>query len=166
MIKKIYKIQKPSDPMTIYIGSTSLDLNERLRLHKSKLLTCLEDWLDDTCYSTSLEEREIPGSEPNTRKQFENIVYEWIIRLKAEGYTVLNYKDGRTDDREHRVEISSNGNSRYKESGQQKIWSDQRHPQYTAWQTKICIAAKKVGLTSKEYREQQGIPDYTGPKKR
>lgn len=40
----------------------------------------------------------------------------------------------------------------------------EKNPDYHNWGNSICRAAKKEGLTSKEYREKYNIPDYTGPK--
>jgi len=164
MVKTIYKITKHLDPNTIYISATSLPVEQSCLTHKHN--PWLADWWDDTCYPIVLATVEVPGTERATRARFEAIKYEWVVRLKEEGYNVLNHKDGRTEDREFRVETTAANNARYKESGQQKVWSDQRHPDYCKWQVKICREVKVLGLTSKEYRELNGIPEYSGPKKR
>lgn len=177
MIKSIYKIIKPLDPMTIYVGSTKSELKVRMYNHKwqKKRLpnTVKSKWLDDTCKIELIELREIPGVERKTRKDFEAIEFEWIARLRFAGYNIINFKDGRSKTDSYKKAISIKNNKKFnainKESGYTKIKSDKRnaekHPDYNKWCFKISWNAKRLGLTSKEYKLQYNISEYLGLKK-
>ena len=177
---------KLSDLMTTYVGS-SVELKKRLREHKcdKKLGSLLLEhlWMDENCYLEKIEVREVPGTYEETKSIFESIEFEWIAKLRAEGYIVLNNNDGRSLDKDYQKNMSAKNNAKNKESGQAKIWCDKnnaknkesgyakarnenRHRDYVNWQSKICKDAKKEGLTSQEYRIKNNIPDYDGPKKK
>jgi hypothetical protein len=151
MIKILYKIKKLGDENTLYIGSTEQSLEERLIGHKydarrfpSRLLYT---WFDNNCYIEKIQE-----IEGNTQLDFEKIEWEWIKRLRKEGFTLMNFEDGKTKQPEY-IKINDT---------KQKA---KRNKDYMAWQMKIYYEAKKEGLTSKEYRLKYNIPDYTGEKK-
>jgi len=170
MIKKIYKIIKPDDPMTIYIGS-SHDLVERLLKHKNNTLDCLVGWFDNTCYLFEIEEREASG-----KSEFELIEFDWVSKFRKEGYVVLNSNDGRSKAEGYTKSINTKNNTKNKVSGVSKVNNTKHNVknnaknnplktiEYNYWACNICRKAKKEGLTSKEYRIKHNIPDYTGPK--
>lgn len=83
-MKKIYKITKPFDN-GIYIGSTKLELKERLRLHFlakiKKQHIKLYDWLDENCEIELIEES----------SDYKNIENSYIrIYEKDENYICFN----------------------------------------------------------------------------
>jgi len=172
MIKSIYKLVKPSDSMTIYIGSAE-NLIKRENQHKLNPLNCLKNWIDNSVKLEFIELREA-----NTRVEFEDIEYEFINMHRSQGYKVLNYKDGRSKKEGYTKSIndkynaknSIKNNTKNKESGQKKIWNDKhnskKHPDYNNWISKISHSAKKEGLTSKQYKEKYNISEYIGPKKK
>lgn len=148
MIKQIYKIIKPADPMTIYIGSTE-DLELRFTKHKNKTLKCLVNWLDETCKIVPIEEREIPGTEIETRGVFQLIEFEWISKLELEGFKCLNILNGKSKAIGFKKNTKCNAN---------------RTKEYVNWCSAIYYAAKKEGLTSKEYRAKHNL-EFLGLKK-
>jgi len=143
---KIYKIIKPDDPMTVYIGKTTMTLKERMRKHKNaskkKPNRKVYQWFCSTCEIELIEN--YTGLEELASKREMDIAYEYI----ANGYSVMNKQLGITEtDPNYWQKLSSN-----------------RSTEYVNWQSRICKAAKKEGLTSKEYRIKHNIPDYSGPK--
>jgi len=142
----IYKLTKPSDPMTVYIGSTDTSLTERMYKHKNRSKTRSDlkvyQWYDNTCKIVLIEESDTPI------REFE-VINEYI----TEGYDVMNIRTGKHildpigNNKAHSIKYTAN-----------------RHPDYHKWSSSICQKAKKENLTSKEYREKYNIPNYTGPK--
>jgi len=160
MEKKLYKLIKETEPMTIYIGTTKSSLKNRLTSHKaSQKYGCsmpVYNWFDNT---VSIELIDIVYGD--TQVDFENIEYECIKNFKDKGFTILNYKDGRSKVEDYE-KIKS---ERKKVSGKRKEYSSNRDSNYTNWQNKICRLAKKENLSSKEYRAKYNIPDYQENKK-
>ena len=141
---KIYKITKVEDPMTVYIGQTTLSLSRRLSNHKyqCKLFPnrLFYKWFDSNCI---IELLEICNKDPNLN---EAII---IRRYLDEGYNVMNTNLGESSmDKANYIKKKNNSN----------------HPEYIKWASGICKKAKKENLSSKEYREKYNIPNYTGPK--
>lgn len=150
MIKQIYKITKPSDPLFIYIGSTLLYLNLRFRAHiNSKLY----NQIDISCNIELIEE-----IEGNTRADFEDIEFEWILFYKNLGYNVINNNTGKSKEKDYRKNLISTKYHRTKHN-------KEKNKEYNNWCSDICRKAKKEGLTSKEYRLKYSIPDYSKLKK-
>ena len=160
---KIYKITKPGIN-EVYIGQTKLSLKERFRLHfseqKRNTKWKIYEWLDTNCIIELLEEFESDEKdfikEMNYIKYYENLQFN-IINTKC-GEKIL-------DDNYNRNRYIIN-----KENGKQKEWSkkknDNINPDYVNWMSNISRAAKKLGLNSKQYKEQYGIAEFAGPKKK
>ena len=150
---KIYKLIKPNDPMTVYIGRTTQSLSDRFSGHKSdsKRYTHrnIYQWFDNTCMIELIEIYN--GSEYNIREV--QIIQEYIDN----GYKVMNELIGKfTLNKTAYIKannIKSNKNN------------DNRNLDYHNWTSMICRKAKKEGLTSKQYRSKYNIPEYSGPKK-
>lgn len=147
----IYKLIKPNDPMTVYIGKTTVSLKKRLQRHKSaskikeKSHLKISKWFDDSC---EIELIEICNENENVREL--QIVQEYIDK----GYSVMNTYDGRKLLDPTNYNIKNNTKNRNK-----------RHPDYHSWCNKICRKASKESLTMKEYLSKHNIPEYSGPKK-
>jgi len=153
---KIYKLTKPSDPMTVYIGKTSLSLNKRLSCHKceaKKYDRKVYRWYDNTC---KIELIEIYLGDNSGIREME-VVQEYITN----GYDVMNDKNGESILNPNYTKEKNNKNYiKYKNSGKieeyisnrVKISNDENNQR-----SKICRAAKKEGLTSKEYKIKYNI---------
>ena len=162
---KIYKIIKPGTN-EVYIGQTKLELKLRLQLHFSNKKhhsdRIIYQWLDENCTIELLEEFE---GEKDIVKEM-----TYVKQYEYEGYIIMNMNTGKyiLDTENYLKNKSDRLHSKYKANGKQYEWSkimiNKRHPEYGKWQTKICRAAKKEGLSSKEYRLKYSIPDYDGPK--
>lgn len=175
-IKSIYKITKPLEPMSIYIGATIQTLNSRLKKHmyfKRKYPNRdIYKWLDSTCII-----EEIGQIEGEIRSDFEKIEYEYVEHYRTLGYIVVNFQDGRSlnndyeklkkekDKESGKTKIwSAKNNIKYKESGQAKIWRDnlKESGQIKIWSDKHNAINKESGqakIWSDKHNSNRN-PDY------
>jgi hypothetical protein len=161
MIKTIYKIVKPSDPMTTYVGSTK-DLKTRLIKHNSHTLNCLLGWFDDTCYLEPIEVIEVEGTtEKETRRFFEKMEREWMSKLPWAGYTILNSNVGKSKVEGYQKSWYENNaddirvyNSQpHKKQARNHYQKTSQHAKkYRQGFYKYYYKAKQEGLTVKEYK--------------
>jgi len=164
---KIYKIIKPGTN-EVYIGQTKKTLKERLRNHfneqQRKPHIEVYQWLDETCIIELLEEFE--SDKKDLVKEM-----KWVQEYLTKGFCIKNTRVGKYIlDPESYIKANNDNKSAtyhalYKANGKQKEWNDNRHPNYVNWQNRIARAAKKEGLSSKEYRLKYSITDYLGSKK-
>jgi hypothetical protein len=156
---KIYKIIKPNDPMTIYIGRTIQSLKRRMQKHASDSKNShlkVYKWYDNTCEIELIED--YIGNTPGIREM--EIVQEYI----SDGYTVMNTQIGKhsLDPVGNSKLISAKTNARNNPKNN-PIYNAKKHPDYATWTVRICQKAKKEGLTSKEYRKKYNL-EYLGQK--
>jgi hypothetical protein len=164
----IYMIVKPSDPMTVYIGQTSLSRGQRLEFHfyaqKYKPNMRVYQWLDRTCDIIEIEK--FIGVEDRQKE----MSYVW--QKIAEGYTVTNtYLKIRSDDPEGYIREQ---NRLAKENGKLKVSNDKNTPKHNAnktqeynnWRNNIYNNARKdkLKLPFKELLIHYNIPPFTGQK--
>ena len=151
---KIYLIRKPGTD-EIYIGQTKLKLKLRLQLHfieqKRSLHREIYKWLDETCIIELLEE--FDSDKQDTTKEM-LYVQEYI----SNGFSVKNTCLGK-------YTLNPETYIKAKNAKHNTKHNTNRHPDYISWQSKIAYQAKKLKLSSKEYRIRYNIPDYNGPKK-
>jgi len=139
----IYKITKPTELMSIYIGKTEMTewkinyfnnrkykkysdieitemmLKRRMAVHKIQVLNCMDNWFDDNCKIELIEKTEDSNRE-----------CELIKLYKTNNFDVKNsYVGDLSEDKQYRL-----------------------------WRVRCCQAAKEVNLTAKEFRNQHNIP--------
>jgi len=154
---KIYKLTKPSDTMTVYIGKTSLPLNKRLNCHKCEAKRFPDrkvyKWYDNTCIIELIEE--YSGDNSGIREM--EIVQEYIDN----GYNVMNDRNGESILNPNYIKEKNRKNYiKYKNLGKIDQYISNRTKMPNAennQRSRICRAAKKEGLTSKEYKIKHNL---------
>ena len=146
---KIYIIRKPNTT-ECYIGQTKESLKERFRLHfaQQKISSHREvyQWLDETCIIELLEE-----FNSNKKDLVKEMTY--VQEYLNNGFICMNTKLGQKIlDPEAYIKAK---NAKF---------NSNMHPNYISWKNNIAYQAKKLSLSSKEYRLKYSIPEYTGPK--
>ena len=150
---KIYKITKPTDVETVYIGKTKESLNVRFSKHKSQSKTkkhrLIYQWLDNTCEIELIENYN--GNDSNIREM--EIIQDYINN----GYKLVNEKIGK-------MLLGGYNYVKTRNKINAKKYNNKKSNEYGKWISKIYRAAKKEGLSSIEYKLKYSIPDYDGPK--
>lgn len=145
---KIYKIIKPGDTRTVYVGRTDQSLKRRLQKHTSdsKLYSHrpVYQWFDSTCEIYLIEN--YIGNNYAIREM--EVVQEYI----SNGYVVMNEFVG--NKLLNKNEYVKNNNIKL---------NSKKNSDYNNWCSSICRKAKKEGLNSKEYREKYNL-EYLGLK--
>ncbi len=165
----IYKIIKPSDPMTVYIGQTSKTKEARMKGHYQTQRIHpnfpVYQWLDDTCYPEVLESFNGPE---DIRKEM-----DYVEHYQALGYTVTNKKIKiKSEDpiayiREHNRRAIEKGLVAISNKKNAPKHNANKTSEYNNWRTTIYNRARKdnlIGYTFKELLTYYNEPPFQGEK--